>query len=122
MMEEADRDEEVEGSGKSDLLRTLWAASRRGQHGKLNLFIRFGADVNEKTYEGCTRRSAWRAFGTPGIPAASSCCCGPVPTWCSRLSSPRPRVGACRAVDNRQIDSGGDSGGDKGNSDNAERR
>ena len=46
--------EMVEDGGLSDLARTLWAASRHGQHGKLNLFIHFGANINEKNNSGCT--------------------------------------------------------------------
>ena len=55
----------VEDGGLSDLARMLWAASRHGQHGKLNLFIHFGANINEKNNSGCTalhRRFTWRAL------------------------------------------------------------
>ena len=71
---EADRDEEVEGGGMSDLLRSRWTTIRHGEHSMLNLFIQFGADVNEKNNAGCTALHSPGVQRMPGMPAASSCC------------------------------------------------
>ena len=48
-MEAVERD-----GGERDLARPLWAASRRGQHEKLDLLIAVGADVNETNSGGYT--------------------------------------------------------------------